>query len=86
MKKRERERESESESARGSGAASRGGRARADTPPPGAPFPMSTDLLSYEYALGGNAVPPGIGADTWYPSWDADGNLYSSCVRTGTAT
>ena len=48
------------------------------TPPPGAPFAPSTDLLGYEYNLGANAVPPGVRADTWYPSWDADGNLYSS--------
>jgi hypothetical protein len=48
------------------------------TPAAGAPFPMSTDLLSYEYALGANAVPAGVHADTWYPSWDADNNLYSS--------
>jgi hypothetical protein len=49
-----------------------------NTPPPGAPFPPSADLLGFEYNRGANAVPPGIGADTWYPSWDADGNLYSS--------
>ncbi len=47
-------------------------------PPPGIPFPQSTDLLDYELAWGANAVTPGIGADTWYPSWAADGNLYSS--------
>jgi len=47
-------------------------------PPAGLPFPRSADLLSYEYAYGNNAVTPGIGADTWYPSWAADGNLYSS--------
>jgi hypothetical protein len=49
-----------------------------NTPPAGAPFPASADLLSYEYARGANAAPPGIHADTWYPSWDVDGNLYSS--------
>jgi hypothetical protein len=52
--------------------------AMAVLPAAGAPFPMSTDLLSYEYALGANAVPAGVHADTWYPSWDADNNLYSS--------
>jgi hypothetical protein len=48
------------------------------TPPPGAPFAPSTDLLAFEYNRGANAVPLGVHADTWYPSWDADGNLYSS--------
>lgn len=60
-----------------------------DTPPtptytnPGTiPFPKSKDLLGWEYKSGAN---PGYGggdhvarsADTWYPSWGADGNLYS---------
>jgi hypothetical protein len=49
-----------------------------NTPPNSIPFPQSTDLIDFEYNLGFNAVPPGIGADTWYPSWAADGNLYSS--------
>lgn len=47
-------------------------------PPADIPFPKSADLLDYEFVYGGNAVPPGIGADTWYPSWGADGRLYSS--------
>ena len=60
-----------------------------DTPPtpsysnPGTiPFPKSKDLLGWEYKSGAN---PGYGggnhvassADTWYPSWGADGNLYT---------
>ena len=49
-----------------------------NTPPPGFPFPVSTDLTGFQYLEGGNAVPPGIRADTWFPSWAADGNLYSS--------
>jgi hypothetical protein len=49
-----------------------------NTPAPGLPFPVSADLTGFQYLQGGNAVPPGIHADTWYPSWDADGNLYSS--------
>lgn len=48
------------------------------TPPADSPFPMSQDLSSYFYALNGQAVPPGIHADTWYPSWSSDGRLYSS--------
>ena len=46
--------------------------------PSAAPWPQSTDLLGFHYLIGGNAVPPGIGADTWYPSWAADGRMYSS--------
>jgi hypothetical protein len=49
-----------------------------DVPAPLNPFPQSADLVGYEFAFGSQADPPGIGADTWYPSWDADGNLYSS--------
>jgi hypothetical protein len=49
-----------------------------DTAPAGIPFPRSGDLGDFSYSLGQNAVTPGIGADTWYPSWAADGNLYSS--------
>jgi hypothetical protein len=47
-------------------------------PHAGCPFPRSTDLLDIELEWGRNAVPPNIGADTWYPSWAADGRLYSS--------
>lgn len=47
-------------------------------PQPTAPFPVSTDLLGFEYDIYGNAVPRGVNADTWYPSWAADGLLYSS--------
>ncbi len=49
-----------------------------NTPAAGIPFPPSTDLVGYYYAAGANAVTPGIGADTWYPSWATDGHLYSS--------
>lgn len=47
-------------------------------PPAGVPFAASTDLVGFDYLVGKNAVTPGIHADTWYPSWAADGNLYSS--------
>ena len=47
-------------------------------PHAGIPWPRSADLLDAELEWGRNAVPPNIGADTWYPSWAADGNLYSS--------
>jgi hypothetical protein len=47
------------------------------TPPPSTPFPPSADLLGFEFAFGGNSVPPDIRADTWFPSWAADGALYS---------
>ena len=51
-------------------------------PKPNSPFPMSEDLLGWQYNSGVN---PGYGggdhtarsADTWYPTWGADGNLYS---------
>jgi hypothetical protein len=33
--------------------------------PSAAPWPQSTDLLGFHYLIGGNAVPPGINADTW---------------------
>jgi len=54
-----------------------------NTPPAGgAPFPQSKDLLGWEYLSGAN---PGYGggdhvassADTWYPTWSTDGNLYT---------
>ena len=48
-----------------------------NTPPPSAPFPPSVDLLGFEFAYGANSVPPNIRADTWFPSWAADGALYS---------
>ena len=39
------------------------------------PFPKSTDILGFEYLSGKNAA---YGhADTWYPTWAADGNLYT---------
>jgi len=47
-------------------------------PPVDIPFTQSTDILDFEYAYGNNFVTPGIGADTWYPSWGMDGNYYSS--------
>lgn len=46
--------------------------------PASMPFPKSKSVLGVEIAQGGQAVIPGIGADTWYPSWGRDGNLYSS--------
>eukprot|EP00041_Stephanoeca_diplocostata_P006638 m.90490 g.90490 ORF g.90490 m.90490 type:complete len:629 (+) comp16461_c0_seq2:37-1923(+) len=53
-----------------------------DQPQEGIPWPKSKDILGWEYLSGAN---PGYGggdhiarsADTWYPSWGADGNLYS---------
>lgn len=50
-----------------------------NSPQPDMPFLPSSDLTGgFQYLEGGNAQPPGIGADTWYPSWGADGRLYSS--------
>ncbi|MCX6620368.1 MAG: hypothetical protein NTY38_04705, partial [Acidobacteria bacterium] len=43
-------------------------------PPPGCPFPQSTALGGIEFT--GRAASYG-NADTWYPSWAADGHLYS---------
>jgi hypothetical protein len=48
------------------------------TSPTTIPFPPSTDLVGFSYLQGGNAVTPGINADTWYPSWAANGKQYSS--------
>ena len=54
-----------------------------NTPPAaGMPFPQSKDLLGWEYLSGAN---PGYGggnqvansADTWYPTWSSDGDLYT---------
>lgn len=39
------------------------------------PFPKSTDILGFDF-YGGHNYQYG-GADTWYPSWAADGNLYT---------
>ena len=44
------------------------------TPPPGCPFAPSVGLTGVGFA-GRHAEY--TGADTWYPSWAADGNLYS---------
>ena len=41
----------------------------------GMPFPKSADLLDFEWQEGANANYGN--ADTWYPSWAADGNLYT---------
>ena len=43
-------------------------------PPPGIPFEVSSDLTRIEFT--GRHAKYGK-ADTWYPSWAADGNLYS---------
>lgn len=48
------------------------------TQPSVIPFPPSPDLVGYSYQLTGNAVTPGIGADTWYPSHAANNKMYSS--------
>ena len=53
-----------------------------DQPQEGIPWPKSNDLLGWHFLSGAN---PGYGggdhvarsADTWYPSWSADGNLYT---------
>ena len=44
------------------------------TPPPGCPFPQSDTLVGIGFT-GRHAEY--TGADTWYPSWASDGNLYS---------
>ena len=43
-------------------------------PPAGCPFPKSDTLVGVGFT-GRHAEY--TGADTWYPSWAADGNLYS---------
>src|SRR5512137_2106092 len=44
------------------------------TPPAGCPFPKSDSLVGVGFT-GRHAEY--TGADTWYPSWASDGNLYS---------
>ena len=43
--------------------------------PAGCPFAQSTDVTGFEFLRGGNAAYGG--ADTWYPTWAADGALYT---------
>ena len=45
------------------------------TPKPGCPFPISKDILGWEYLNGSNANYGG--ADTFYPTWAEDGNIYT---------
>lgn len=40
------------------------------------PWPKSKDILDWQYLQGANANYGG--ADTWYPSWASNGNMYSS--------
>ncbi len=49
-------------------------RAWPSTPPSGCPFPASSTLVGVGFT-GRHAEY--TGADTWYPSWASDGNLYS---------
>ena len=46
-----------------------------DATPASSPFERSTDIIAFEYNNGVNHQYGG--ADTWYPSWAADGNLYT---------
>ena len=50
-----------------------------NSPPSDIPFEKSTDILTYEYENGANYQYGGKNnaADTWYPTWSSDGNLYS---------
>ena len=45
-------------------------------PPTDCPFPPSETLKHLQFT-GRHAEVADSGADTWYPSWAADGNLYS---------
>ena len=50
-----------------------------NTPPSSIPFSKSTDILGWEY-LNASIYNYGgafVAADTWYPTWSKDGNLYS---------
>ena len=49
-----------------------------NAPPSAIPYPPSADLAGFQYLNGANAVPPGVKADTWYPSWAVNGKMYSS--------
>ena len=44
-------------------------------PPLDNPFPKSKDILGWEYANGSN--PSYGGADTFYPTWSLDDNIYT---------
>ena len=46
-------------------------------PPPDCPFKPSASFAGVEFT-GRHAEYPT--ADTWYPSWASDGNLYSPCT------
>lgn len=49
-------------------------RRRTSGPPPGCPLPRSTDLLGIEFT---GRYATYEAADTWYPTWAADGHLYT---------
>ena len=65
-------------------------------PPPDIPFARSTDIVGYEYLNGTNYNYGGFpynkgAADTWYPTWSSNGNLYTpwtdgriNCSQNGT--
>jgi len=42
------------------------------------PFDQSHDVTGFSYWSGGANIVKGTGADTWYPSWSADGSLYTT--------
>ena len=45
---------------------------------PDLPFERSSLFNSFSFNTLDNVIPPSIAADTWYPSWAADGSLYST--------
>jgi hypothetical protein len=47
------------------------------------PFKPSPDLSGFEYWSGGANIVAGTGSDTWYPSWSANGDLYTTWTDGG---
>jgi hypothetical protein len=60
--------------ARGPARAAEQGRAWPSEPPAGCPFPPSREIAGIRFT---GVHASYANADTWYPSWAADGNLYS---------
>lgn len=47
------------------------------------PFGQSADVAGFTYWTGGANIVGGTGADTWYPTWSADGSLYTTWTDGG---
>lgn len=47
------------------------------------PFEQSVQVTGFEYWSGGANIVAGTGSDTWYPSWSAGGDLYTTWTDGG---